>query len=128
MKNNSHAFVNQLLVCMLVTICFGGSVGVGIVWMRHQISLTANNNRALAARLREVERHISEAKTLVESAQSPVALRRLNTEFNLGLAPKSDGQLLHVAGDPVHRLMARANSEIFTEAGVPVSRSISLPR
>ena len=128
MKNNSHAFVNQLVVCLLVTICFGGSVGVGIVWVRHQISITANTNRALAARLREVEREIMEAKTTVESAQSPDALRRLNANFHLGLVPKSDGQVLLVTEDPVQRLMIRANRELFSEGVEPAPRSISLLR
>jgi len=128
MKNNSHAFVNQLLVCLLVTICCGGSLGVGLVWIRHQISVTANANRSMTARIREVERQIMETKTRVESAQSPDALRRLNAEFQLGLAPKSDGQVLHVAGDPVHRLMTRANRELFTDGRAPIALSIPLSR
>ena len=128
MKKNSHAFVNQLLACLLVTICFGGSVGVGLVWMRHQISITANTNRVLATRLREVERHIMESKTRVESAQSPDALRHLNADFRLGLVPKSDGQVLHVEGDPVQRLMTRVNRELFTDTGPPVSLLPALPR
>src|SRR5262245_51538358 len=71
MKNSTRAFANQLLVCLLVTICFGGTAAVGLVWLRHQISITANNNRALAARLREIERQVAETTTIVESAQSP---------------------------------------------------------
>jgi hypothetical protein len=128
MKNNSHAFVNQLLVCLLVTICFGGSVGVGLVWVRHQISITANNNRMLAARLREIEREIMEAKTTVESAQSPNALRSLNAQFQLGLVPKSDGQVLLVTEDPVQRLKIRANRELYSEVGERTPRAISLSR
>ena len=128
MKNNSRAFVNQLMICLLVTICCGGSLGVGIVWIRHQISITANSNRLLAARIREVERQIMETKTLVESAQSPDALRRLNAAFQLGLEPKSDGQVLHVAGDPVHRLVARANRELFTGDRAPVTLTLPLAR
>jgi hypothetical protein len=128
MKNNSHAFVNQLLVCLLVTICCGGSLGVGLVWIRHQISVTANANRSMTARIREVERQIMETKTRVESAQSPDALRRLNAEFQLGLVPKSDGQVLHVAGDSVHRLMTRANRELFTDGRPPIALSIPLSR
>jgi hypothetical protein len=128
MKNNSHAFVNQLLICLLVTICFGGSVGVGLVWVRHQISITANNNRMLAARLREIEREIMEAKTTVESAQSPNALRALNAQFQLGLVPKSDGQVMLVTEDPVQRLMIRANRELYTEGTARAALSISVPR
>lgn len=128
MKPNSHAFVNQLLVCLLVAISAGGSVGVGLVWIRHQISVTANANRVMSARIREIERQIMETKTVVESAQSPDALRRLNANFQLGLMPKSDGQVLHVAGDPVQRLMARANRELFTDARAPIALTIPTPQ
>jgi len=47
-----------VLVCLLVTVGCGGSIGLGTVWMRHQISLTANSNRFLATHLTEVERQI----------------------------------------------------------------------
>ena len=92
MKKTSHAFVNQVFVCVLVSIGFGGSIGLGTVWLRHQISITANENRILAGRLAEIERRIAETKTLVESEQSPDALRRLNANLHLGLVPVSDGQ------------------------------------
>jgi hypothetical protein len=127
MRNNSHAFVNQLLLFLLVTVCGGGSVGVGLVWLRHQNSVIANRNRVLAAQIREVERHIIEAKTQVETAQSPEALRQLNRRFGLGLAPVTDGQFVHVAGDPVQRLMARATRELLSE-GPAALPAITLTR
>ena len=126
MKNNSHAFVNQLMICLLVTIFSGGSLGLSTMWMRHQISLVANANRALATRITEVERRISETKTTVESAQSPEALRRLNADFQLGLVPVSDGQVVHVTEDPVRRLATRANSGLYGEAPAAVAFTIAL--
>ncbi len=45
MKTNSSAFVHQLVLCLLVTFAVAGSTGLGTVWMRHQISTTANTNR-----------------------------------------------------------------------------------
>ena len=56
MKQNSQAFVNQIVVCLLVTICLGGSVGLGTVYMRHQISSTANVNRQLTTEIAELRR------------------------------------------------------------------------
>jgi hypothetical protein len=85
MKKNSQAFVNQLLVCLLVTIGFGGSLGLATVWMRHQMSVTANTNRLLAAKINDVERRIEEMTTLVETEKRPELLRQLNQEFRLGL-------------------------------------------
>ena len=126
MKNNSHAFVNQLFVCLLVTLCVGGTIGIGTVWMRHQISVTANANRALAARLAEFERHLAETKTLLERAQRPDELRRLNTDFRLGLVLASEAQVMHVTEDPVRRLAARANRGLFGDTPAPVTLTIAL--
>jgi hypothetical protein len=121
--------VNQLLLVMLVTVCFGGTVGVSVVWMRHQNSVVANTIRALEAKRREVERHLSETKSVVETSQSFESLRRLNTEFRLGLQPMTDAQFVHLGGDPVQRLMAKANRELFEEGGqVVLSPSLSLTR
>ena len=128
MKNNSHGFVNQVMVGLLVTLGSGGTLGVGTVWMRHEISLVANANRALATRLTEVERRIAETKTLVESAQSPEALRRLNAEFQIGLVPVSDGQVVHVAEDPVRRLATRVNSGLYGEGPAVVALTIAPQR
>lgn len=85
MKKNSQAFVNQLLVCLLVTIGVGGSMGLATVWMRHQISVTANENRLLVAKTEAAERRIQEMITQLETEKRPDVLRQLNGEFKLGL-------------------------------------------
>jgi hypothetical protein len=85
MQKNSQAFVNQLLVCLLVTIGFGGTIGLGTVWMRHQIAVTANTNRLLATKIDDVERKIEEMTTLLETEKRPEVLRQLNQEFRLSL-------------------------------------------
>ena len=128
MKKSSHAFVNQVFVCVLVSIGFGGSIGLGTVWLRHQMSIAADANRFLAGRLAQIEREIAETKTLVESQQSPDALRRLNAEMRLGLVPVSDGQLVHVTEDPIQRMVARANRELFNDGPKPVMFQVALQR
>lgn len=115
MKNNSQAFVNQLLVCLLVTIGFGGSIGLGTVWMRHQISTTARANRDLLAEITRLSRLIDEKTTLIESEQRPDELRRLNAEMRLGLVLKNEIPIEHVAEDPVQRLAARAHRNLLTD-------------
>ncbi len=115
MKKNSQAFVNQIVVCLLVTICFGGTVGLGTVLMRHQISTTANLNRQLAAELTEMRRLISEKTAAIESEQHPELLRGLNTRMQLGLVPMNDVPLYNVTEDPVRRMVERANAGVFTD-------------
>src|SRR5207237_771119 len=119
-KTDTHAFVNQLLVCVLVTISCGGSLGLGTVWLRHQISLTAKANRELEMRIAALDRQITETSILVESEQNADLLRQRNTAWQLGLVPVSEQQVVQVAGDPVQRLAQRANRELFArEVGTP---------
>jgi len=100
-KTDTHAFVNQLLVCVLVTICFGGSIGLGTVWLRHQISLTAKANRELEMRIAALDRQITETSILVESEQNADLLRQRNTTWRLGLVQLDSGPslIVHLHGE-----------------------------
>lgn len=121
MKRNSQAFVNQLLVCLLVTIGFGGSVGMGLVWMRHQISDTAQKNRELVAKIAAVERLIQEKTTTVETELRADALRRLNDEMSIGFVPKSEVpiELVTADVDTLKRLVQRASRGVYREGDAP---------
>jgi hypothetical protein len=119
MKNNSHAFINQLLVCLLVTFCFSGSIGLGTVWMRHQISLTANANRSLELHIAEIERHLAETATFIETEQSNDVLRRRNTELRLGLVQPQETQFVRLTEDPHRHLAAKANRGLFDDRALP---------
>lgn len=125
-KNDTHAFVNQVLVCLLVTICFGGSIGLGTVWMRHQISIAANTRRQLAAELAEIKRRSDETAALVESEQSPALLRQRNLDWHLGLVPVSETQVVHVTTDPVRRLRTRANLGLYDRGENNASAGVSV--
>jgi hypothetical protein len=109
MKKNSQAFVNQLVVCLLVSMTFGGTLGLGIVWVRHQISTTAKANRALLVEIAEVNRRSDDIETQIRSAQRPELLRKLNLEFRLGLAPMNEVPVVHVPENVTQRMVERAN-------------------
>ena len=119
MKKNSQAFINQLLVCLLVTFCFSGSIGLGTVWMRHQISLAANSNKELEKSIAEVERHLAETAMFIEAEQSNDVLRRRNAEFRLGLVQPRETQLVRITEDPVRHLAAKANRGLFDDRALP---------
>lgn len=127
MKKNSQAFVNQLLVCLLVTMTFGGSLGLGTVWMRHQISVTAKANRALLAEISEVNRRSDDIEARIRSEQRPELLRQLNLEFRLGLAPMNEVPIVHVTENVTQRMVERANRWSFpAESGIePVTFKIA---
>lgn len=114
MKKNSQAFVNQLVVCLILTIGLSGGVGLGVVWMRHQISTTANHNRVLQAQRAEIERFITEKSAEIASAQRPDLLRELNQKFRLGLVPPSDVPLFNESSDrAVRGLVQRATRDLM---------------
>lgn len=122
--SDTHAFVNQLLVCLLVTISFGGSIGLGAVWLRHQISLTANSNRLLQARIAGIERRLAETNTAIEGEQGSDVLRRRNTEWHLGFVSASDAQVVRVTDDPAQRLASRRKGELLSLDGVASAASV----
>jgi Tfp pilus assembly protein PilN len=123
-KTDTHAFVNQLLVYTLVMICVSGSVGLGTVWLRYQISVTSNRNKQLETRIAEVERHLAETNTAIETEQGPSMLMRRNTEWHLGLVQTKESQVAHV-GEQLRTLdSAEQSSLAATQAGT--SRLVQL--
>ncbi len=127
-KSETHAFVNQLLVYTLVVIGFSGSIGLGTVWLRHQISVTANATKQLEARLNEIDRHIREKETEIASAESPAMLELRNEQWKLGLQPPSPTQVQHIDADPVRLLAAKRNRALFADESVAVSFQVALKR
>jgi hypothetical protein len=118
---DTRAFANQLLVCLLVTFGFGGSIGLGTVWMRHQNALLAKSNRALEANVAELKRRIDETTTQVEGEQASDVLRRRNAEWRLGFAPAAEQQVRHMPEDPIMRLARLHRAELFADGVVPVT-------
>jgi hypothetical protein len=124
--SSNHGFVNQLLVYTLVMIGFSGSIGLGTVWMRHQISVTANSNKQLDARIAMVERHLAETITAAESERDTRVLLRRNAEWNLGLVAPTHGQIVRLGEDPVMRLAAKRNAGLFGDTA-PQTAAVYLP-
>jgi len=118
--SSSHGFINQLLAYTLVMFCFSGSIGLGTVWMRHQISLTANDTRLLDARLSAVERHLTETTAAAETERDASVLLRRNAEWSLGLVLPNESQIVRVAEDPVMRLASKRNRTLFGERAATV--------
>jgi len=120
-KTDTNAFVNQLLVYTLVMICFSGSIGLGTVWLRHQISVTANNTKQLEQRIAETERHMAELNTQITEEQTITVLNRRNVEWSLGLVQPREPQVVRVNESAERRLAARNNAEVFASESVSVT-------
>ena len=107
--------MNQLLIYTLVMIGFSGSVGMGAVWLRHQISVTANRTKQIEARIAEVERHFRETEATIGTLQGPEALKQRNAEWGLGLVSPNDSQIVRENGSPEELLAAKRNKGLFTD-------------
>ena len=113
--SSAHAFISQLLVYTIMMICVTGSVGMGTVWLRHQISKTANATKDMERQIAAIERQIAESTARLAAAQSPEMLELKNRSLGLGLVPPQDLQIVRIDESPEDRLSAKRNIEIFAE-------------
>ena len=114
-KSDSNAFVTQILVYTLFMLCTSGSVGMGVVWFRHQISVTANHVMQSEARIKDLERRLAETATSIEVEQGPEALKKRNEQWGLGLMPIRPEQVNPISVNIESRLAAKRNQGLFTD-------------
>ncbi len=116
--------VNRIIALTLLLLVFTGTLGLGAVWMRQEISSTANFSRTLEDRLTGVERRLDEVNAEVAAAVNPDALLRQNKFMNLTLVAPREIQVVRVEGSAELRLAAKRNREVFNlsaEAATPNS-------
>jgi len=113
-KSAANAFINQLLAYTLGMLMFTGSIGLGTVWLRYEISLVANRNQRLQAQIAEVQRQIDDCTAEYAAAQSADNLIRLNSAMRLGLDMPRQEQIEHAPAAVDQWLAGRLNPELFT--------------
>lgn len=123
---HSHAFVNHVLVYSLVAIGFTGSVGLGTVWTRREISLLANENKALTAQIAEVERRCQEDAARIAAQEDPATLEQSNIRLALGLVPPA--QVVRVTEDPERLLASKRNEGLLSDRPAILPARICGPR
>jgi hypothetical protein len=125
-NTGARAFVNQFMVYALVAICSSASIGLGTVWMRHQISLVANENKDFETVIAKVEHQIEETDAAIAAEQDPTVLNRKNIGWRLGLVPPGETQVRRVTEDPVARLFAIQNRKLFGEGQATINLKVAL--
>ncbi|RRJ95756.1 hypothetical protein Ga0100231_017200 [Opitutaceae bacterium TAV4] len=126
--NTQHAFVNQLLIGTLVVFVLGGGAGLGTVWLRHQISITANSTLRAEQQIAEIERSLAEVNTRIASEQSPDTLERRNRNLRLDLAFPASDRIVRVS-EPVEQILARKrNQELFNSDTAATARGLDSVR
>lgn len=103
----TQAFVNQMVVYVLVTLAGGGVVGLGAVWMRQQITATANANKALERDVANLRRQLDLLNVQVEQESTNSVLERRNVEWRLGLEQASRDKVTRLTGDARMLLAAK---------------------
>jgi hypothetical protein len=117
----AHSLVNRLIALTLLLLVFAGSLGLGAVWFRQEISQTANRSRSLEGRIADAERRLDEVNASVAAAVNPDTLLRQNEVMRLGLAAPREIQVVRVAGSAELRLASKRSRDAFTVAATSES-------
>lgn len=94
-------FVNPLLLCTLVGLGASGGVGVGAVWLQHQISISANENKALETRITALERESEQLTTEIAEETDQAVLLQRSERWHLGLAAPAQDRVQIITGNAV---------------------------
>ena len=108
------SLVNRIIAMILTLLVLSGTLGLGAVWMRQEISQTANRSRAFEGRITDVERRLDEVNAQVAAALNPDSLLRQNQFMNLALATPREVQVNRVAESAELRLATKRNRDVFS--------------
>lgn len=112
----AHTLVNRIILFTLALLVFSGSLGLGAVWMRQEISQAANQSRALHVKIEDIERRLDEVNAQVAAAVNPDTLLRQNESMRLALVAPRETQVVRVGESAELRLAAKRNREVFSVA------------
>lgn len=115
MKTSTHAFVNKFVLYTLGMLCVSGSAGLGAVWLRHQMSVTANQIQQHRLEIDTLTRRLAETTTAIEAEQSPATLERRNQDWRLNLVAPKELQVCRVNEDVEMRLATKRNQGLLLD-------------
>ncbi|MBL4576556.1 MAG: hypothetical protein JKY51_10770 [Opitutaceae bacterium] len=119
-----NSLLNRLLAITLLLLVFAGAIGFSTVWLRHQISVAANNNKMIEFRLADLQRKVSEVNAQVAVAVGMQSLLTQNANLDLGLMLPSENQGVRIYEDVEVRLARKRNQLLFSST----SRQMELPQ
>lgn len=109
-RRPAHTALNRILLFSFLLLVYAGAIGFGTVWLRHQIGMSANENKVIQHRIVEIERSLSEVDAELAVSLSPEFLILRNQELNLRLARPSESQIVRI-GDDVEILLATKRNQ-----------------
>ena len=113
-RQEPTSLLNRLLVITVLFLVFAGSIGFATVWLRHQISVAANNNKMIELRLADLQRRVSEVNAQVAVAVSMENLLSKNNDLSLGLMRPLEDQVVRIHEDVEVRLAKKSNQRLFS--------------
>lgn len=106
--------VNSLFLLTLFMLAYMAAIGFGTVWLRYQISVTANTNKELEGEIQDTQRRLNEVTAEVAFAESPEQLLKKNQELHIGLIQPREDQVVRATGDVERRLVAKRFGQLFS--------------
>ena len=115
----SSRFLGFIIARCVFVIVFALLISAGIIYLRHQKSVVANNLKDVENRISEQRRKVSELNVALARLESRQHLLRLNRKMNLGMSEPRYEQIVRVTEDVEARLLAKASNETFTALAYP---------
>jgi hypothetical protein len=113
-KNAPVSVLNGLFLLTLVMLGYTGAIGFGTVWLRHQISVSANESKVLEQQIADLQRRLNETSAEIAYARSPEQLIRQNQLLGLNLVRPTEDQVVRAIGDVERRLAAKRFDQLFS--------------
>ncbi len=106
--------MNSLFLLTLFMLAYMAAIGFGTVWLRYEISVTANINKGLEAEIADTQRRLSEVDAEVAFAESPAELLKQNHALGIDLIQPREDQVVRESDDVERRLAAKRFGRLFS--------------
>jgi hypothetical protein len=90
-------YVYRIASLMALNLLTATAGGLGLLYMRQQISATAERVRATEVAIADCDRRLQYVNVQIAEATSPDALKRRAAELALNLVPPANDQVVHLA-------------------------------
>jgi hypothetical protein len=114
-------YIYRIATLMALNLLTATAGGLGLLWMRQEISATAERVRIKQVELADCERRLQYIEVQIAEATSPDALKRRVAELGLDLQPPARDQVVHLAALP-----ALAPARVEEKPSEPFFRSYEL--
>lgn len=115
-KNPSQvsSLLNRIIVLAIVLFVFVGAFGLTTVYLRHEVSNTANNIKKIERDVVVEKRKLAELGAEITRMTTRSALKSLNERYAFGLNIPKDDQIVRVSVNVESRLYEKTAGNSLT--------------